>query len=337
MSMRRTKTFTWVAATVVGGALVWKVADFLRRKPELERAISGEELERVVKGVEEPEPPRDDRVEVKSLNRVFHTMNWSGKEDPKPVASTDQEEKAKPTIAIAEVLHVLVLQVDTVEPKLSVAYVRFVDPQLQKSQTELEHKLLRVDERLAAPHEYARVDSITVEGVRFVFDDETREAEIVPPVAPPQARAVIVVVDKAVMPEKGESRIWTNPNPQSWNPKTTQQIAANEWQIGSETAQIVDRDYSRILAEDLQYRTARDKTGKVIGLQITKVAPDSIPAQHGVTEGEIVKSINGHAVTSVSEAVSYVKQNASSTNTWVVEFEKQGRTYTRIYRSPPGN
>ncbi len=335
--MRRTKTFTWVAAAVLGAALAWKVTDFLRRKPELERAISGEELERVVKGVEEPEPPRDDRVEVKSLNRVFHTMNWTGKEDPKLDVSPAQEEKTKQVIAIAELLHVLVLQVDTVEPKASLAYVRFLDPQLQKSQTELEHRLLRVDERLAAPHDYARVDSITVDGVRFAFDDEAREAEIVPPVAPPQARAVIVVVDKAVMPEKGESRIWTNPNPKPWNPKVTQQITANEWQIGSETAQLVDRDYSRILAEDLQYRRALDKNGKIIGLQITKVAADSIPAQHGVTEGEIVKSINGHPVTSVSEAVSFVKQNASTTNAWVVEFEKQGKTFTRIYRSPPSN
>ena len=53
-----------------------------------------------------------------------------------------------------------------------------------------------------------------------------------------------------------------------------------------------------------------------------------------MTSGEIVKSINGHPVTSVNDAVAYVKGEAGTTNTWIVVFEKQGREFTRIYKSP---
>ena len=64
------------------------------------------------------------------------------------------------------------------------------------------------------------------------------------------------------------------------------------------------------------------------------MTPNSIPAQAGLTEGEVLKSINGHKVTSVNDAIAYVKANANATDTWVAVFEKQGREFTRTYHSP---
>ena len=93
-------------------------------------------------------------------------------------------------------------------------------------------------------------------------------------------------------------------------------------------------DYADILSR-LEYRRARNPVdGTVKGIQITKVAPNSIAAQHGLTTGEIVKSINGHPVKSITDAVSYVKKEAATTDVWEVVFEKQGREFTRIYESP---
>ena len=63
--------------------------------------------------------------------------------------------------------------------------------------------------------------------------------------------------------------------------------------------------------------------------------PGSLPASHGVTKGEIIKSINGHKVTSVNEAIAYVKQESDHTTVWVVEIEKGGITYFRTYETPP--
>jgi hypothetical protein len=39
-------------------------------------------------------------------------------------------------------------------------------------------------------------------------------------------------------------------------------------------------------------------------------------------------------VTSVNDAVAFVKANANTTDTWVAVFEKQGREFTRTYHSP---
>jgi hypothetical protein len=40
-------------------------------------------------------------------------------------------------------------------------------------------------------------------------------------------------------------------------------------------------------------------------------------------------------VTSVNDAIAYVKANVNTTDTWTAVFEKQGREITRTYRSPP--
>ena len=111
-------------------------------------------------------------------------------------------------------------------------------------------------------------------------------------------------------------------------------VRKNEYQVGLDDIQELNDDYSRILSQDLRYRTHRGSDGRVDGIQITNVKPGSLPARHGVTGGEIIKSINGHPVKSVNEAIAYVKQEAEKTDTWVVVFEKQGRTYTRTYHSP---
>jgi hypothetical protein len=337
MSPRRIQSLTWMAAFLAGGALVWTVADFLRHRGAYESPVPQEELERVVKSVEEPEPPKDDRVAVKSINRVFHSMNWTGKEEVKTPTDAEKVDQAPPKLAMSSLLFVLVLQIDTTDPEASIAYVGYTtESQLQKPDSDPEERLLRVGERLAAPHAYARIDSIGLDGVRFVFDDTTREAETVAPAKAPEDRVTIVMVDQAILPDPSQRLISTVANPVPYAPKRTTAIARNEYQLGTDTIGEVDRDYSQILAQDVAYKTARDpKTGQIKGLLITSVTPNSIPAEHGLTEGEIVKSINGSPVTSVAEAVSFVKQNAQSTNTWVVEFEKQGRSYTRTYHSPP--
>jgi hypothetical protein len=337
MSPRRIQTLTWMAAFLAGGALVWTVGDFLRHRADYESPVPQEELERVVKGVEEPEPPKDDRVAVKSINRVFHSMNWTGKEEPKVAPPPGGEPPPPPKVAMSSLLFVLVLQIDTSDSEASIAYVGYTpESKLQKPDADPEERLLRVGERLASPHQYARIEAIGMDGVRFVFDDTAREAETVAPAKPPEDRVTIVMVDQAILPDPSDGSIPTVANPAPYAPKRTTAIARNEYQLGTDTLSEVDRDYSQILARDVAYKTARDpRTGQIKGLLVTSVTPNSIPAEHGLTEGEIVKSINGSPVTSVAEAVSFVKQNAQSTNTWVVEFEKQGRTYTRTYHSPP--
>ena len=77
------------------------------------------------------------------------------------------------------------------------------------------------------------------------------------------------------------------------------------------------------------------RTGRKDGIQVLDVQPDSVAAQHGLSNGDVIKSINGHKVTSVSGAIKYVKANANTTPTWVAVLERQGRDVTIIYNSPP--
>lgn len=48
----------------------------------------------------------------------------------------------------------------------------------------------------------------------------------------------------------------------------------------------------------------------------------------------MIKSVNGHPVTSVSEAITYVKNNSSQYTTWEVVVESKGKLKTLFYHSP---
>ena len=77
------------------------------------------------------------------------------------------------------------------------------------------------------------------------------------------------------------------------------------------------------------------RTGKFDGIEIQSVQAGGIAARHGAKEGDIIKSINGHPVTSSSEAITFVKNNQESTSTWIVVVENKGRERTVTYESPP--
>lgn len=335
MNFARLKGLVWLAAFVVGGTLVYDVTDFLRRRGELEQYVPTETLERVLNDVEQPEPPREELVAYNQVLQVFKEQNWTGKEVRKVVTTNPNVQQPVRKTPVSELLKVIVLQVDTVDPAGSLAYVHFTDPKLASRAKEHKDRILRVGTKLFPPYDYVQVDAITVEGVRFVFtNDAAREAEVVTSEEyDMQGRPGIVVVDNAVMP-KQPRRIGEVASPKPYNPRRTEQFRRNEFQVGRDDVAELNEDYTRILSQDLRYRTHRGPDGNVDGIQITSVSPDSLPARHGITSGEVVKSINGHAVKSVNEAIAYVKQEAKTTDVWVVVFEKQGREFTRTYHSP---
>jgi hypothetical protein len=335
MNLSTLKALTWIAALGTGGALGYEVFDFLKRKPILEGFVTKEEQQEVLRGFETPEEPRRNLVDYNDVKLSFLDMDWTGrviKVVAPPKTGGDKPPKP-PKTPMSKLLTVLAVQVDISNSKGSLAFVKF-QAGLSVHNEITEQRILRIDERLPKPHEYARISEIISTGVRFTFDEEGRESELVEASDYTSDYAGIVKVDQAVQPA-GSSRIFVNQNAAPYRPAKTVAVRKNEFQIGTETAAEVDRNFSSILSRDLSYRTARDpRTGQVTGIQITRVAAGSIPANHGVSSGEIVKSINGYKVTSVSDAVSYVKKESATTNEWTVVFEKQGKDITRVYRSP---
>jgi len=150
----------------------------------------------------------------------------------------------------------------------------------------------------------------------------------------PSVGIVQVGPEGAIKPEL-QTLIGVTTDFKPYRPDQMQQIRKNEFQVGTQTVVDLERDYSRILSRDLSYSTYKNpRTGANEGIKINRVAPNSIPAQAGLSEGEVLKSINGHKVTSVNDAVAFVKANVNTTDTWVAVFEKQGREFTRTYHSP---
>jgi hypothetical protein len=338
MNIQRWKGIVWLASLVVGGGLVYSVYDFLAHKAVLEAEVSDETLSAVLDAVKKPPVEKSDVVEYTSVVKVFQELDWTGKAKPKPEAAQGPGPKpTTPKVAVANLLKVLAIKVDTGRPEKSLAYVKFTDPKLAVH-TAKDDPILKPGERLFAPYQDVLVEAITAEGVVFAFDDTAREKETVPTLASDRAGLSVVMVgpEGVILPQTTSRLEDAAADTPPWRPEQLTQIRKNEWQVGTETIQELDRDYTRILSRDISASTHKNpRTGAADGIKINRVAPNSIPAQAGLSEGEVLKSINGHRVTSVNDAIAYVKANANTTDTWTAVFEKQGREFTRTYRSPP--
>ncbi|HEX6885454.1 MAG TPA: PDZ domain-containing protein [Planctomycetota bacterium] len=340
MNIQRWKGTIWIGSLVSGGLLVSAVYGFLRDREELAIEVPDERLSAVLDSVKKPAEQKSDHVEYRLVERVFNLYDWSGKEKPKPVEKPDGGAPPPvPKVPVASLLRVLAIKVDTAWPARSLAYVKFVDQKLS-AHTQRDDLILRPEERLFEPYQDVRVAAITAEGVRFAFDDTARPEETVAP--PPYVSSlrgdlgiVLVGPDGIQSPPVRKQIGSAAPDAPLWNPEQLTQIRKNEWQVGTATLEELDRDYSRILSRDISYQTHKNpRNGEAEGIKVNYVRPDSIPARAGVTEGEVLKSINGHKVTSVNDAVAFVKANANTTSSWIGLFEKQGREFTRTYHSP---
>ena len=338
MNIQRIKGIVWVGTLLAGAYLAWSVSEVLQNKQVLAEGVSKQARLDVLNDVEEPPPPENNLVAYTEVTRVFHAMNWTGKPDPVVVAPRPEDEVLKPVkTPISQLLAVLVVKVDTGDAAGSRAVVAFTDPALKAVAKDREDHVLRVGSKLAGKHSYASVSAITAEGVEFSFEEEGREKELVPTVAFPNGGPGIVMAGAggAILPAKSAG-IRTSQNPIPYRPKETLEIAKNEWQLGYETMEGLNDDYSKILSQDVSTRPHRNpSTGRVDGIEITRVKAGSLPAAHGISEGEVLKSINGHEVTGRSDAINFVKKEADHTDTWVAVFEKRGRLITRTYHSPP--
>jgi hypothetical protein len=329
----------WLVSLSIAGYLGWYVYRFVQVRDALRRGVPPEEQVALLDSVPVPEPPKDDIIAYDAIRTVFHQMNWTGEvKDKGGPATTTEQPKAKLATPVSELLGVVLIQVDPQNAPANLAVVRYKDPKLQMTVKTWEDAVLRPEEKLPAPHENVQVKRIEVEGVTFAFtDDPERAEETLQPLPFPSDDFGIVMVgpEGPLVPPSKSSAIVRNENYPSFRPLETVVVRSNEYLIGTQTAARVEQDYSRILSQDVSYQPYRNpRTREIEGLRITYVRGDSVVAQHGISEGEVLKSINGHTVKSVSDAIAYVKQAADTTDTWVALFEKQGKEFTRTYKSP---
>ena len=340
MNVRQIKAITWLGALGLGGYLGWTIYGFVQERPLLAAGIDEDTQRNLLNAVEAPPPPAEDSVGYDVVALAFQKMNWPGAPPEIQVVEGPEEDEGpkhqyKP---VSDLLQVKYLQVDRGGDR-SLAWVNYLDPNLIQAATKYEDKILSIGDTLASPWDGVTVADITPEGVVFSFaseeGDEPRENEVVEASVFERTSMIVVVGEDGVIEPQRASSI-ENAGPIAWNPLVTTQTRKDEYTLGTESLEEIEQNYAQILTRDIDYQAYRDpKTRKITGIEITKVREGSLPAQHGLQEGEVLKSINGHTVTSVSDATNYVKQNADTTDIWVAVFERRGREYTRTYRSPP--
>ena len=342
MNVNGIKGLAWRATLGVAGYLGFYIYELKKNYEELEEPISQERQREVLQDVQPPKEDDRNLVAVARVKEVFgREFDWTGKPPPpppKPRTTSSKTQKA-PRVPVSDLLKVLYTWAHDTDPtdESSVAFVTYT-AKLAQMNERVDLRTLRVGDKLPRPHQGVRVKEIRPTGVVFAFAAEGREDETLTSLRfDPGGKPGIVEVREGEEPRspKRATNIQRRGGGPVWRPKETTVTGKNEYQLGTETLEEFNRDYGRILSQDIKTRQHRNpRTGEIDGVQVTSVASGSLPSQHGVSKGDVIKSINGHKVSSVNGAINYVKANADTTSKWVAVIERQGREMTLTFNSP---
>lgn len=338
MSTSQLKLLTWSLAGLLAAGLAGYIGWFVTNLEQVRTGVTGGDVEKVLNSVEEIVEEADEIVTYDRVQRGLIDFNWTGR-PPAPPPDPEEDKPKAPvvnsTTPVARLVRVLYLMVDEVDPAESRVLVAY-HPTSNVRLTNTYDGLLRVGDTLHSPHTHVKLVAVTAEGAVFGFDDENREQEVLPPDEFAVAHRIATSIGAAVgqIPERPR-RIGVSSS--RGQPRRHTQLSGDRVYMGTEDADYIKTNYSKILAEEVRTTRHRDpRTGKYDGIEIRSMSPDSTIARHGGREGDVVKSINGHAVSSVSDAISYVKQNANlHQGPWEVEVENLGKTRT-VFIDPPG-
>lgn len=337
MSTGQIKFLCWIAALGLAGYLGYNIYEFWRTNEPWQQGLRDTEAMRnALENIEKREVIKANIVKYSDVRLAFHDFDWTG-EPPKekPKAVVDDKPKVKPKIPVADLIVVQLLQVDTELSENSSAFIIYKTGKVMPSADLLQYgQLLRVGDTLYEPHDWAKVHEITRDGVVFSFEDG-RDNETVAPGNTSESLITYTDPDGVIRPKPGTGVVVSRPGP-AFVPKQTYERRPNEFRIGTEDRDDIAENYASILSRDVRHRRHRDpKTGRYDGIEIQSVTAGSIAARHGAQSGDVIKSINGHPVTSVAEAITFVKNNKDKYTSWEVEIENQGKVRTVTYESPP--
>lgn len=348
MNIGQIKIISWTSAGILTLGLSFYVWDFVSHMTARSQLPDPKKVKQVLEDVEPIKVKAEEVVPYGDIKRLFHTtcsecktnpncrhLNWTGKEKEKP--KPDENLNAPPPkVKVDELISVLMIKADMADRKSSSIFFKYKN---KATNVGLNNNgpaggfLLREGEHLGAPYDKIRLDEITGAGAFFAFEGEEREREMLAPGTFEVVGPVAVGPDGVLMPKV--TGLIPNVKEQPFSLEHTTKIGSNTWQIGTKDAQYFSDNYQEELTRNV--RTARHqdpRTGKYDGIEITGVTAGSAAAAHGAQEGDVIKSINGQAVTSVQEAIHYVKTHSGQTTTWEVVVESKGITKTVIYHSP---
>jgi hypothetical protein len=349
MNIGQIKILAWLTAALLTLGLSFYVYRFMHDLPGLQTPPDRKFVQKVLEDVEPAKTKTEDLVHYDDVIRLFlpgceaceknlpnhRHLNWTGKEKVVKVdvkgGDAPEEPKAVP---MRDLVAIAMIKVDLADPQNSSVFLKYKPRAAVQAPGLAGGELLRIGDALAAPHGRTKIAAIEPDAVVFSFEGGERENETLGP-ADFDVKTQIVQVgpDGVVMPALGSSIPRGTAAP--FRPGKTTSIGENKYVLGSEDIKYVNEHYPEIFTRDV--RTARHqdpKTGKYDGIEIKSVAANSLAASHGAQDGDVIKSINGHPVTSVQEAITYVKNNSGQYSTWEVVVESMGKLKTVVYHSP---
>lgn len=337
MNVNQIKGVTWGTAVLLTAGLFWYVYSFRTGLPSPAQLFDPDQARALLEKEHRSEGPKMDLVALTDVRRTFQQLNWTGKEaaPPPPTEVAVKEPEVVPKTPVADLILVLFIAEDPDRPEKSQAFFHYRDT-ARVADAQKQGLFLRAGDRLQAPLDYVRVESITAQaGVTFVFDDESRPRETVaPPLLETQRYTSSVAREDLILPQIPQLRQFEGRRPPH-SPQTTL-VGKDRYALGTEDMFLMAEDYPTIIAREVRHRRHRDpKTGKYDGIELQEVQPGGSFARHGAQSGDIIKSINGQPVSSVSEAITFVKNNKDRYTTWEVVVENRGQERTVIYESPP--
>jgi len=348
MNIGQIKIFSWAGAVVLTGALSFYVWSFVHRLEELRRPPSVEKIRAALEESESVKAKAQDLVAYADVTRLFlvncqncksnpncHHMNWTGKIVAPVVASAPLAPEAPVVVPVKELIRVLMVMVDMRDPKASSVFFKYTPKSGLTNPGSPPGFWAHEGEHLSPPHDKIRIEKIDAEGVTFAFEESQRAEEtLVPAEFDLKAQTIVQVSPNGVLLPKLDSRI-AHGKSAPFNPAHTVAIGKDRYVLGRDDMSYLNENYPKILADQVRWDRHQDpRTGKYDGIEIREVAPGSLAEQHGAEEGMVVKSINGHPVTSVQEAITFAKTNANKYSTWEIIVDYHGQLITKTYQSP---
>jgi hypothetical protein len=345
MNIVSIKTSSWILSAVLSLGLGYTVWDYLERDQGRRRSnpdgpdslvvVDPDYVRSVLKSnvrldvdVKQGLPYKD-RDGVHGIQRTFLLMNWTGYEPPVAQEPIDEspEDTGPRYRPLDEVLRVLMLAVDYLDPGGSFAFVSLI------SISDEEILELRVGDTLPKPNDFAVVQAIRNAGIEFAFKQVGRPNESVAPPRMDDGNLMARVGEGGVrLPEQDKiPRLNRKP---STRPLQTEEIGNNVFLLGTEDLDYFGENYAAILTDEVKTATHYDENGRRAGIEIQSVASGSVASRHGVHAGDILISINGQPMHSEHEAINFVKNNQKQYSVWEVVVERLGRRETIVYTDP---
>ncbi|TDJ68068.1 MAG: hypothetical protein E2O39_13695 [Planctomycetota bacterium] len=330
MNVATVKLFCWLASAGLTAGLVGYAYDFFSNIKAKRMPLDHDHVGLILEESAEHSGGKVEHgISYDEIKRTFIHMNWTGDVAPAPPPVDEVELKDAPPIhtPVADLLTILMISVDTSDPSTSTIRVNY-----RGAGIKAQEGTLTEGDPLPSPHQGVKVSSIRIDGVEFEFDQEGRDTETLQPSSAGDENLIVQVGPDGVRyPVRRKFPTAIDTRPPSF--EHTRLIGTNKYRIGRDDAKYFNDNYAAILTNDVRTKTYYED-GRRAGIEIQSIKAGSMAANHGIQSGDIIKSVNGHAVTSEHEAIKFFKTNQDKYSVWSVVVLSMGKEKTLIFESP---